>query len=285
MPSRAHSPSRRDALQWLTAVGVGVTVGALGHGALYERHQVTVTRSNMRVPGLDPALDGLRVGLLTDVHHSAFVPTPLIGRAVTLLCGEQPDLIVLGGDYVTQRDRRFIAPAAEALAPLSAPHGVYAVLGNHDDDVAVPRALRRAGAEVLRDDRTRVGLRGTTLDLIGLRYWTRGTDALARLTRGTRPSTLLLAHDPRRIEEAQALGIPAVLSGHTHGGQIALPGVGWLATRKFPTGAGIVQARTTTLFVSRGVGTVYVPCRVNCPPEVAVLTLLAAPRADAGQPS
>ena len=75
-------------------------------------------------------------------------------------------------------------------------------------------------------------------------------------------------------------------AGHgADGGQIALPGVGWLATRKFPTGAGIVQARTTTLFVSRGVGTVYVPCRVNCPPEVAVLTLLAAPRADGRQPS
>jgi predicted MPP superfamily phosphohydrolase len=195
---------------------------------------------------------------------------------------EQPDLIVLGGDYVTQRDRRFIAPSADVLAPLSAPHGVYAVLGNHDDDVEMPRALRRAGAEVLRDERTRLHLRGTTLDLIGLRYWTRAPAALARLAHGSAPSTLLLAHDPRRLDEARALGIPAVLSGHTHGGQIALPGLEWLATRKFPTSAGVLTTPSSTLFVSRGVGTVYVPCRVNCPPEVAILTLAAAART--GQP-
>lgn len=282
MPSPAPSPSRRDALRWLTAVGVGMAVGSLGHGALYERHHVAITRSHLPVPGLDPALNGVRVGLLTDTHHSAFVPAALIARAVALLRDEQPDLIVLGGDYVTQRDRRFIAPSADVLAPLSAPHGVYAVLGNHDDDVEMPRALRRAGAEVLRDERTRLHLRGTTLDLIGLRYWTRAPAALARLAHGSAPSTLLLAHDPRRLDEARALGIPAVLSGHTHGGQIALPGLEWLATRKFPTGAGVLTTPSSTLFVSRGVGTVYVPCRVNCPPEVAILTLAAAART--GQP-
>lgn len=284
MPSSAHSLSRREALRWLTAVGVGLAVGSLAHGGLYERHHVTVTRSRLPVPGLDPVFDGLRVGLITDTHHSAFVPASLITQAVTLLLGERPDLIVLGGDYVTQRDRRFIAPSAEVLAPLTAPFGVFAVLGNHDDDVEVPRALRRAGAEVLRDERTSLRVRGTRLDLIGLRYWTRTPDAVARLARGSAPSTLLLAHDPRRLEDAKSLGIPAVLAGHTHGGQIALPGLGWFATRKFPIDAGVLRTPASTLFVSRGVGTVYVPCRIHCPPEVAVLTLEAAPRTGEGQP-
>ena len=85
--------------------------------------------------------------------------------------------------------------------------------------------------------------------------------------------TILLAHDPRRLTEAAALGIPLVLSGHTHGGQVVLPLVGAIAAQKFPVVAGIGRRDRTTMFVSRGVGNVYVPVRINCPPEVAVLTL------------
>jgi hypothetical protein len=84
---------------------------------------------------------------------------------------------------------------------------------------------------------------------------------------------LLLAHDPRRLTEAAVLGIPAVLSGHTHGGQIVLPGLGAIAARKFPVRAGNGERGATSIFVSRGIGTVYVPVRINCPPEVALVTL------------
>ena len=83
----------------------------------------------------------------------------------------------------------------------------------------------------------------------------------------------LLAHDPRRLTEAAALKIPLVLSGHTHGGQVVLPGFGAVAKQNFPVLWGIGRRERTTMFVSRGIGTVYVPVRVNCPPEVAVLTL------------
>jgi predicted MPP superfamily phosphohydrolase len=88
--------------------------------------------------------------------------------------------------------------------------------------------------------------------------------------------TILLAHDPRRLTEAAALGVPLVLSGHTHGGQVVLPLVGAVAAQKFPVIAGIGRRDRTTMFVSRGVGTIYVPVRINCPPEVAVLTLQPA---------
>jgi hypothetical protein len=88
--------------------------------------------------------------------------------------------------------------------------------------------------------------------------------------------TILLAHDPRRLTEAAALGVPLVLSGHTHGGQVVLPLVGAIAAQKFPVVAGPGHRGKTTMFVSRGVGTVYVPVRLNCPPEVAVLTLRSA---------
>ena len=107
----------------------------------------------------------------------------------------------------------------------------------------------------------------------GLRYWTQRGRDLARLIRGTRGTIILLAHDPRRLTEATALGIPLVLSGHTHGGQVVLPLVGAIAAKKFPVVAGMGRRKNTTIFVSRGVGTVYVPYRLNCPPDVSVLTL------------
>jgi len=84
---------------------------------------------------------------------------------------------------------------------------------------------------------------------------------------------VLLAHDPRRLTEAAALDIPLVLSGHTHGGQVVLPIVGAVAARKFPVVAGVGRRDNTSIFVSRGVGTIYVPYRLNCPPDVSILTL------------
>lgn len=284
MPSPGHPHARRDVLRWLTSLGVGLAVGSLAHGSLYERHTLGVTRCRLPVPGLAPALSGLRVGLLTDTHHSDFVSAGFIHRAVSLLQAERPDVIVLGGDYVTQQDLRFARPSAEALGPLTAPHGVFAVLGNHDDDVEVPRALKSQGLTVLRDERTRLLVRGEALDLIGLRYWTRSTTTLERLARGAAPSTLLLAHDPRRLDDARRVGLPAVLAGHTHGGQIVLPVIGAIAARKFPVTEGLLTTPQASLFVSRGIGTVYVPCRVNCPPEVAILTLDALPP-PVGQPA
>jgi predicted MPP superfamily phosphohydrolase len=96
---------------------------------------------------------------------------------------------------------------------------------------------------------------------------------LARILRKSSGTVILLAHDPRRLTEAAALDVPAVLSGHTHGGQVVLPGVGALARRRFPVLDGLGSREGTSIFVSRGIGTVYVPVRINCPPEVAVITL------------
>jgi uncharacterized protein len=197
----------------------------------------------------------------------------MIDRAVRLVMAEAPDVIILGGDYVTWGDRRFVQPVADALAPLSAPHGVFAVLGNHDDDRDMPAALTAKGFAVLRDARTRLVVNGEPLELAGLRYWTRRVNDIAHVLRGASPTVILLAHTPMRLAEAAALGVPLVLSGHTHGGQIVLPGIGAVAAREFPVVAGIGKRESTTIFVSRGVGTVYVPVRLNCDPEVALLTL------------
>jgi predicted MPP superfamily phosphohydrolase len=111
---------------------------------------------------------------------------------------------------------------------------------------------------------------------VGIRYWTRRGSDIAAVARGAAGLVVLLAHDPRRLTEAAALKIPLVLSGHTHGGQVVLPVAGAIAAQKFPVVAGIGRRGQTTMFVSRGLGTVYVPVRINCPPEVAILTLQPA---------
>ncbi len=265
--------TRRALLQGLAATGVGALAGTGAYGYLSERHQLVVTRATLPVVGLPPALAGLRVGLLTDVHRSLWVSDDDVRRAVSALMGERPDLIVLGGDYVTWGDRDYVQPSAEALGPLSAPYGVFGILGNHDDDHDMPAALAARGVQVLKDARTRVVVKNETLDLVGIRFWTKRRADIAALVRGTTGTVVLLAHDPRRLAEAVALNIPLVLSGHTHGGQVVLPLIGAIAAQKFPVVAGIGRRDNTTMFVSRGVGTIYVPVRVNCPPEVAVLTL------------
>jgi predicted MPP superfamily phosphohydrolase len=265
--------SRRAALKGLLGGGVGLATGTVAYGFTYARHDLQLVRASLPVSGLPSSLDGLRVGLITDLHHSEMVPRADIEAAVSLLMSQRPDLIVLGGDYVTWGDRSFVEPCAEALEKLHAPHGVFAVLGNHDDDRDMPVALQRRHFTVLKDAWTRIVINGEHLEIAGLRYWTRRVADLATVLRGTEPPVLLIAHDPRRLEQAANLNVGLVLSGHTHGGQVVLPMIGAVAARKFPIVAGSARRHNTTIFVSRGVGTVYVPYRLNCPPDVAILTL------------
>ena len=261
-----------------TGVAGGLGLAAAGtYGFAYESRRVTLTRADVTVPGLPPALDGARIGILTDLHHSALVPASLIGDAARLLMAERPDFIALLGDYASWADRAYVGGCVEALAPLSAPSGVFAIVGNHDDERIMLRALTARGIEVLLDARTEVRIRGESIGLAGIRFWPKKANDVRSVVTGARHPTVLLAHDPRRLAEAAALGVPLMLSGHTHGGQVALPGLGAPAARKYPIAQGVMRQGNTTLFVSRGVGTVLVPIRLNCPPEAAVVTLRCVP--------
>ena len=265
--------SRRAVLGGLLAGGAGLVTGAGAYGYVYARHHIELVRASLPVSGLPPALHGLRIGLITDLHHSELVPREDVEAAANLIMAERPDLIVLGGDYITRGNRSFITPCVEALGNLKAPEGVFAVLGNHDDDRHMPAALEGRGFTVLRDERTRIVINHEHFEIAGLDFWTRRPRDIARALQGAEPPVMLIAHDPRRIREAAELDIGLVLSGHTHGGQVVLPFVGAFAARRFPIVAGTARRENTTIFVSRGVGTVFVPYRLNCPPDVALLTL------------
>ncbi len=264
--------SRRTLLTTMVNGGIGAGVGGFVYGESAERHRLELTHTDLTMSGLDPSLDGLRIAFLTDLHFSALVPAADIERAVLMARQARPDMVVLGGDYVSFGDRSYVEPVADLLRPLDAPYGVFAVLGNHDEERSVTAAFERRGFSLLLDRWTRVEIKSAVLDVGGVRFWTRRREVSAAV-RGSGASMLLLAHDPRRLREAADLDIGGVLSGHTHGGQIVLPGLGALAARKFPIAAGLIREGNTSMFVSRGIGTVYAPVRIGCPPEVSIVTL------------
>src|SRR5262247_4640886 len=173
--------TRRAALKGIVATTVGAVTGAGAYGVAYERHHIGTTDATLPVSGLPNALDGLRIGFVTDIHHSAMVPAEDIRTAVDLVTAARPDLIVLGGDYVTWGDRTFVGPVAELLAPLTAPNGVFAILGNHDDDRDMPAALTAKGFTVLKDQRTQIVARGEKLEIAGIRFWTRRPQDISRV--------------------------------------------------------------------------------------------------------
>jgi uncharacterized protein len=265
--------TRRQVLRALGASGVlaGASLGSYGYA--YERHRITLTRTVVPVAGLPAALGGLRIGLLSDIHYGRFMPREDVSMAAALLRAEQPDLVVLAGDFVTWADRASVAPCADALSPLHATAGVFAVAGNHDPEPTLNTVFESHGIQVLRDEHARVTIRGERVAIGGVRYWSTRTADLQRAFFRAEGFPILLAHDPRRLTQASELGIPLVLSGHTHGGQVVVPGIGAPAATRFPVVAGLGRRGRTTVFVSRGLGTVMLPVRLNCPPEVAILRL------------
>jgi len=273
--------TRREFIRSTTAISVGALAGVGAYGVAYERHQIERIVRDLAVRGLPPALDGLRIGMITDVHHSASVPPDDVTRAVMLLKEAAPDIVVLGGDYISFFDRTFIGPVAELLAPLAnAPYGSFAVLGNHDDEKEVPPALSSRGFTVLKDQRTSLTIKGERLDLAGIRFWTRTPREIAGVLSGTGGTTVLLAHDPRRLVEAAALDVQLVLSGHTHGGQIYFKGITDRIMRRIGLNyhRGFFTFGDTTLYVTPGVGFSGIPRRIGpgTEAEVAIITLRAA---------
>ena len=238
-----------------------------------------ITQTSIWLRRLPPALEGLTIVHLTDIHHSLFTPIEEVERAVELANLLEPDVVALTGDYVTFSPA-YIWPAARALGKLRARRGVFAVLGNHDFQVDAPEvtdALRAQRIRVLRNSRHPIRSGGKTLGFLGVDDLWWDSDDLPAALEGVpaRDSKVLLCHNPRGIWQASEHGIDLVLSGHTHGGQVRLPGLRSLYRSRL--GERFVEGwnhlNGTQIYVSRGIGKVVVPLRVGCPPEIACLRL------------
>jgi predicted MPP superfamily phosphohydrolase len=271
--------TRRRFLKGLAAAGLLGASGAAAYGSMFEPFSYELTETDIFIRGLPGAFEGFRIAQLTDVHHSRLVPIEEVRRVVALANAEGPDLIALTGDYTTSR-RRYIEPCAEALGELRAKEGVWAVLGNHDhytDAELTTRSLERRGIAVLSNANTLLRRGSDELRLAGVDDWGWGQADWGRALRGVereRPS-LLLSHEPAVIELPETRGLSLILSGHTHGGQIALPFVGAPArfVEEFRYLRGLYERQGTQLYVSRGTGMVGLPLRIGARPEVALIRL------------
>jgi predicted MPP superfamily phosphohydrolase len=278
--------SRRVFLRALLpgAAGIGA-VGALYAYARYvEPRALRVERLTIELPGLPSSLAGLRIAQLSDFHLGPVVREDHVRRAVRTANSLEPDLTVVTGDFVSVA-RRFARPATEAARELSAPLGVFAVLGNHDFWIAprmITALLRRAGVAVLRNQAAVVRRDDATVYLAGVDdLWARAHDLDAAL--GGIPHdgpTILLCHNPDLAPQAAARGVSLMLSGHTHGGQVSLPLYGPVVVPSEHGrlwASGLHRVGRMQLYVNRGVGLISPPVRFLCPPEITLLELRPAP--------
>ncbi|MCA9245902.1 MAG: metallophosphoesterase [Planctomycetales bacterium] len=240
---------------------------------------IHIEEKEIAVPHLDPRHDGLRIAHLTDFHMSGRITRPFFEEVVRLTNAARPDLVLITGDLFDSPE--CIDWIGATLGKLRARDGVYFILGNHDrrvDEEHARQALVAAGLVDLGGHFKPVSIQGRPVLLAGneLPWFTPAAD-VDRFDDDPHAPALrvLLAHTPDQIEWAQAKGFQLMLAGHTHGGQFKLPLLGAvLAPSRMGTryASGVFWESPTVMHVSRGISSLL-PIRINCPPELAILTL------------
>jgi uncharacterized protein len=253
------------------------------YGASFGLHALRRERVTVPVAGLPAGWRGARIVQLSDLHAGRHVSKERLQRIARRAARLKPDLLVITGDIV-HNSPAFARQAAEAIASIPAPYGVYACLGNHDfwaGADAVELELERAGVRVLRNRGVLIERNGDGLWLCGVDDPWNGRFDLPAALRG-RPdgaAIVLLSHQPNTWRRAQELGVQLQLSGHTHGGQLAML---WLhrslslARIVTPFVAGLYRVGKSYLYVNRGAGSVMPMVRLGARPEVTELTLMPA---------
>jgi predicted MPP superfamily phosphohydrolase len=286
--------SRRQLLRsGMKVLGGSAAVG-LGYALVGQPRWFVVDRRTIGIRGLPQPLDGLRVVQLTDIHHGPWLSLGYVRQVVQTTNELRPDLVLLTGDYVSS-SAADIRPVIEELARLQPRIKILAVLGNHDwweDGPHTQRQFCEAGIAVIDNARRIVtpdrrivpdAREGLAIGGVG-DLWTDRQDYQRAL--GGLPAAmprLLLSHNPDVAEEQELVGsglrVDLMISGHTHGGQIALPGLGApLCPSRYGQkyAQGLVQGPVCAVFICRGIGVSLLPVRIGTSPEIAVLELKAA---------
>jgi predicted MPP superfamily phosphohydrolase len=272
----------RGVLGGVSAAGL---TAAEAYSARYRKpYRPRLERTTLSVPRGHESLAGLRIGFISDTHVGPFIAKPDVERAADLIRAEKPDLLLLGGDYVSE-STRYIPIAVDALGSLGAEIelGAVGVLGNHDLHVngyMISQALNSVGITILRNESHKITYNGEDLWIAGIDETLLGypdvNETFAGIPAGA--ASIALWHEPEFAEQAAAKGAFAQLSGHTHGGQIRIPGVGPVGLpidgKRYVMGHNVADGMQ--IYTSRGVGVFRPPMRFNCPPEVTIITLVAS---------
>jgi predicted MPP superfamily phosphohydrolase len=282
--------SRRRFLRTAVAFGAVSAVGVCAESFTVGAHHLVTEKVDIRSARVPYAFDGFTIAQLSDFHYDPVFSGPVIAAAVSKTNDLRPDVVVLTGDYVTEREihrgrcdpqgAHSAPPCGHLLAGLKSPRGTVAVLGNHDsftDPDFVVMALKAHGLCVLRNESIPLEQANERIWLAGIDDVLAGGDDLDSTLKGIPDDefVILLAHEPDFADHASTRRVDLQLSGHSHGGQICFPAIGPLylpkLARKYPSG--LRKIGELTLYTNRGIGSIVIPARLNAPPEITMITL------------
>lgn len=306
-------PSRRYFFRTASiAAGAAPFLGVM-YGYAAERLNYQVRRVEIPIAKLPPALDGMKIVQLSDIHLSGYMPRSQVRRAVDMANDLGADLALVTGDFITGAGDP-LADCIDEIRNLRAPLGTWGCNGNHEiyahAEEAAQRLFAQAGMKLLRQENAQIAFRGAEFNLIGVDYQRERTpgglrqemlNTTAPLVRRDLPN-ILLSHNPNSFNRAAEMGIELSLAGHTHGGQVQVEILDHrLSPARFITDyvAGLYQrplfapapnardarhqsmtidagAAMAQLYVNRGIGTVGAPVRLGVPPEITLLVLRRA---------
>lgn len=289
----SHS-TRRNFIKAGAAVIVSSALVVEGKSIIEGTEDPRLVSVEIPLARLPAAWDGLTIVQLSDFHYDPHLTLAPIRKAIEITNGLRPDLIVLTGDFVTvppfskifhtnRQAARVAEPCAALLAQLSAPLGVFAVLGNHDaasDPGFIVENLQANRIQALRNRALPLERQGKRLWLAGVDDVLEGNPDLDLTLQGIPPAEAVIAlvHEPDYARRVARHPVDLQLSGHSHGGQIVLPLVGppYLPPlgRRFPKG--LYRLGALTIYTNVGLGTIRIPVRLNCPPEITLIKLRTA---------
>ena len=261
---------------------LGISAGALiaSYPVFIERYMISVNHYTIPVKNLPDSFEGFRILQLSDIHYGALVPKMFVEYVIETANNAEKDIIVCTGDYTRKRNSNLeIDTVWKQLLQLKAPHGVYSILGNHDEWGGFERSiywLEKSGQSV-RHKAKRIKIGDDTLWIGGAGdLWTDelGIDKAFKKV-PHKDCKILLAHNPDSADREFDTRVDLILSGHTHGGQVNIPfyGAPVLPVKNKKYGHGYVKTENSGVFISRGIGWAIIPVRFNCPPEIPILHL------------
>jgi hypothetical protein len=280
--------TRRQFLRTAAVTGASGLAAIAGDGVFLAPNFPRIVRREIKLRRWPERLNGFTVVVLSDFHYDPYFSVHPLEAAIGIVNGLKPDLIVLGGDFVSMpilgssyRKAALMAePCAALLAKLNAAEGLWAVLGNHDfstDPRHVTHALEAQGITVLANRSVAISRNGASFWLGGVNDVLSETADVGQTVRGIPEdeATVLLAHEPDYADLVRQYPVDLQISGHSHGGQVRLPllpplFLPELARKYF---LGLYQIGSLTLYTNAGLGTVGVPVRLNCPPEITLMTM------------
>ncbi len=282
-----EATSRRAFLEKASWTAASVPFIMAGNGMARTLYDYRVIAVDIDMPSLPRSMDGMKSVQVSDIHAGSYLDHKPFQEAMRLIDLQQPDMIVMTGDFVNTKAHE-LSVIARDVAKLKAPYGVFGSLGNHEhyntakEHQDVKNAIREVGIDLIVNDHRRIGHGEASLvlaatDNTGFRQNFADIDAaLDRVAPGE--PTILLAHDPTFWDKQIVNKAPVdlMLSGHTHGGQfgVSLMGFEWSpAQLMYEQWAGLYRKGDQQIYVNRGLGTVGPPIRIGIRPEITVFTL------------